>query len=69
MKKTINSDGQQFHQYQQSERSPFTWIRWTHKIDHDTWRWRSRSWLGRDTTMWRVVSEILKFYFSIFDNK
>jgi len=28
-KKVLNSDGQQFHQYQQNEQSPITFTYWT----------------------------------------
>ena len=31
-KESLNSDGQQFHQYQQSEQSPLALTRWTQNI-------------------------------------
>ena len=30
-KESLNSDGQQFHQYQQNEQSPLILTHWTHK--------------------------------------
>ena len=29
--KSLNIDGQQFHQYQQNEQTPLTFTHWTHK--------------------------------------
>jgi len=40
--KSLNSNDQQFHQYQQNHQSPFT----EHKKDHDVWCWKSGYWLG-----------------------
>ena len=33
-KESINSDGQQFHQYQQNKQSPLTSHNWAYKKDH-----------------------------------
>ena len=54
-KESINGDSQQFHKSQQNEQI------WKHlspqviedRKDHDIWHWKSRSWLGTGTTMWR----------------
>jgi hypothetical protein len=41
-KESLNSDDQQFRQYQQNEQSPLTLTELTeHKKDHDIWRWQS----------------------------
>ena len=40
-KESLNSDGQQFHQYQQNEQSPLLSIHWSHK-NHYKWSWKSR---------------------------
>jgi len=46
MKNSLNSDGQQFHQYQQNKQSPLTFTYWKQKKgDNDIWRCKSRSWL------------------------
>jgi hypothetical protein len=51
-KESLNSDGHQFHQYQQNEQSTLILSEFTeHNKDHDIWR---MSWLGTGTTMWRV---------------
>jgi len=42
LKRNLNTDGHQFHQYQQSQQSPL--ILSELKKDHDIWRWKSRSW-------------------------
>jgi len=41
--------------YQQYEQSPLTSSHRTPKKggDHNIWRWKSRSWLGTGTHMWR----------------
>ena len=53
-KESLDSDDQQFRQYQQNEQSPLTLTELTeHKKDHDIWRWQSMSSLGTGTTMWR----------------
>ena len=46
LKESWNSDGQQFHQYQQNK-PPFTSNNWPQK-DHDIW-----CWLGTGTKMWQ----------------
>jgi len=53
MERSLYSYGQQFHQCQQNEQPPFTLTHWTQKGDNYIWRWRSRSWLGTGTKMWR----------------
>jgi hypothetical protein len=45
-KESFNSDGQQFHQYQQNEQSPQLI---EHQYDHYIQRWKSSSWLGTGT--------------------
>jgi len=45
-KESLNSDGQQFHQYQQNEQSPLTLTHWTQKREHNIWHWKSMSPLG-----------------------
>ena len=32
-KESLNSDGQQFHQYHQNKQTPFTFSHWTQKIN------------------------------------
>ena len=44
-KDSLNSSGQQFHQYQQKEQSLLTLARWAHK---NKWPYQSRSCLGSD---------------------
>ena len=49
-----NSNGHEFHQYQQNERAPLILTELTeHKQHHDIERWKSRSWIGTGTTMWQ----------------
>jgi hypothetical protein len=48
-KKSLNTDGKQFHQYQQNNQSPLTKSHWTQKGNDDERRWKSRSWFGTDT--------------------
>jgi len=46
-KESLNSDVQQFHQYQQNKQSPLTSNHWTQK--ETTLRgWKSRSWFETD---------------------
>ena len=40
-KESLNSDGEQFHQYQQNKLSPVNT-----KKDHEIWQYKFRSWLG-----------------------
>ena len=51
-KESLNSDGQQLHQYQQYEQPTLTSNHWTQN-DHDIWHWKSSSWLGENTNMWQ----------------
>jgi len=53
-KESLNSDGQQFHQYQQSKQSPLTSNNWTQK-DHDIWHWKFLSWLWTSTKKYGKV--------------
>ena len=54
-KESLNSDGHQFHQYQQNEQSTLILSELTeHNKDHDIWRWKCMFWLGTGTTMWQV---------------
>jgi hypothetical protein len=41
MNRKLNSDGQQFHQYQQNEQSPLSLTHWTQK-DHDISHWYNK---------------------------
>jgi len=43
MKRSLNSDGYQFHQHQQNVQSPLM----EHKKYHDIWRWKPRPDLGQ----------------------
>ena len=53
-KESLNSDGHQFHQYQQNEESPLIPTELTeHKKRHYIWRWKSMSWLEITIKMWR----------------
>jgi hypothetical protein len=45
-KESLNSDGQQFHQYQLNEQSPLTLIHWTQK-------WTMTYDAGTGKKMWR----------------
>ena len=38
-KESLNSDGQQYHQYQQSKQLPLT----DHRKIHDIWHWKPMS--------------------------
>jgi hypothetical protein len=54
-KESLNSDGQQFHQYQQNEQPTLILTELTKrkkKEDNDMWRQKIRSWLGTETKMW-----------------
>jgi hypothetical protein len=42
-KVSLNSDGHQFHQYEENEQSHLNFTHWAQK-DHDIWRWKSKSW-------------------------
>jgi hypothetical protein len=42
----LKSDDEPFHQYQQIKQS-------SQIIEHNIWRWKSGSCLGRDTQMWQ----------------
>jgi hypothetical protein len=54
LKKGLNSDGQQFHQFKKTHaESPLILTNWTQSKDHHRWRWKYRSWLWTDITMWR----------------
>ena len=48
MKRILNSDDQQFHQYLENEQLPLTPNHWTQKEDHNIW-----SWFGTGTNMWQ----------------
>jgi uncharacterized protein YdbL (DUF1318 family) len=49
----VNSDGQQFHQYQQINKQHHLSPQIIeHKKDHDTWRWKSSSWVGTGIAIW-----------------
>ena len=47
-KESLNSDDQQFHQYQQNEQS-FLLFTYSTQKDHHIWRSKFRSWLGTGT--------------------
>jgi hypothetical protein len=40
MKESLNSDGQQFHQYQQNKQPPLTSTHRRQKQEHDIWHWK-----------------------------
>ena len=44
--KKVNSNGEQFHQYQQNEQAAVSSSHWTQE-KHDIWQWKSRSWVGK----------------------
>jgi hypothetical protein len=51
----FNSDGQQFHQYQQSEQLPLTSTGIIeNKKDHNILPWKPRAWIGAGTKKCRV---------------
>jgi len=47
--KSLNSDGQQFPQYQQNEQSALILARWTQNISQGIWCREYRSWSATDT--------------------
>jgi len=65
-KESLNSDGQQFHQYQLLLVNNSTNINYfspqtiEHKQDYDTWHWKSRSWLGTGAKKWQLVEYLEK---------
>jgi len=57
MNKNLNNDSHQFHQYQQNKQSSLAHRNSLNTMkDHDIWHWKSRSWLGKCTKMWRVLN-------------
>ena len=66
MKKSLNSDGHQFLQYQQNEQSPLILTELSEqKNDQDIKRWKSRSWFVTGTKMWLGLNLLSygSFYF------
>jgi len=52
-KGSVNSDGQQFHLYEQNEQSPITYhiqSYWTQKQNYGICSWKSRSWICQAQT-------------------
>jgi hypothetical protein len=59
-KERLNSEGQLFHQYQQSEQQPLTSTHWIQKKPTTYDIGKSRSWLGTGTKMWQDKGRLIK---------
>ena len=64
-KNVLNSDGHQFHQYQQIDQPPLilAWLT-EHKKTRNIWRCKSRSWLGTGTKMLLGYTDKFHCYWS-----
>ena len=66
MKRNLNSDGNQFHYYQQSKQWPLILANLTeHNLYHNIWRLKSSSWLGA-VTIHVQAKRLFNFHLFIF---
>jgi hypothetical protein len=67
-KERLNSDSQQFHQYQQNQQSPLILTEWIQKRDHNILRWKSRSRLGIGIIMWQSLYICVRKWISLMQD-